>query len=70
MWSTIRALAEFLGLLRKLFDWFRDEQQKQIGRNEVAHDVTQETAEAENRMRDVVRPSDDAVADSLRSTKF
>jgi cation transport regulator ChaB len=70
MWSTIKALAEFLGLLRKLFDWFRDEQQKQIGRNEVAHDVTQETVEAENRMRDVVRPSDDAVADSLRSTKF
>jgi hypothetical protein len=70
MWSTIKALAEFLGLLRKLFDWFRDEQQKQIGREEVAHDVTRETAEAENRMHDVPRPSDDSVADKLQTGKF
>jgi hypothetical protein len=70
MWSTIKALAELLGLLRKLFDWFRDEQQKQIGREEVAHDVTQETAEAENRMRDVAPPSGDAVVDKLQNGKF
>ena len=70
MWKSIEGILSIFTLLRKLFDWFRDEQQKQIGRDEVAHDVTIEAAEAENRMRDIARPDDKSVAESLQSGRF
>ena len=59
-----------VSLLRTCLEWLIAEENKQTGRNEAAHDVTRETAETENRMRDVSRPDDDAVARSLQDGQF
>lgn len=70
MWESLKGFFTLIGFLKKILEWFIAEQNKQIGRDEVAYDVTRETAESENRMRDVERPDDKSVADSLQSGKF
>lgn len=70
MWESLKGFFTLVSFLKKILEWFIAEQNKQIGRDEVAYDVTRETAEAENRMRDVERPDDSAVARSLSEGKF
>lgn len=70
MWASLKGLWDAIALLRRLLEWFIAEQNKQIGREEVARDVTQATAETENRMRDVARPDDGSVADRLHKGTF
>lgn len=70
MWESLKGFWNLVSIVKRLLEWFIAEENKQIGRNEVAYDVTRETAEAENRMRDVPRPSDDSVADSMQTGKF
>lgn len=70
MWETLKGLASLIGIIKRLLEWFIAKENQQIGRNEANYDVTRKTAETENRMRDVERPSDDDVADSMRSGKF
>lgn len=43
---------------------------KQVGRLEVANKINAETVETKNAVDSVTRPSDDDVADSLRTGKF
>jgi hypothetical protein len=70
MFASLKGLWDLIAIFKRLLEWFVAEENKQIGRNEAAQDVTRETAEAENRMRDVERPSDQSVVDSLQSGKF
>ncbi|MDA9499270.1 hypothetical protein [Bradyrhizobium sp. CCBAU 11357] len=62
------ALAKFL--LDLWNDYQADQALKQAGAAEVAAKVNAETVETIDAMDDVRRPSDDAVADSLRSHQF
>jgi hypothetical protein len=70
MFASLKGLWDLIAIFKRLLEWFIAEENKQIGRNEAAQDVTRETAEAENRMRDVVRPDDDAVARKLQDGSF
>lgn len=70
MWDTLKGFFGLVGLIRQLLAWLIAQENRQIGRNEAAHDVTRETAETENRMRDVVRPDDESVARSLQERTF
>lgn len=70
MLETLKGLFGLIALIRRFLEWFIAEENKQIGRNEAAYDVTRKTAETENAMRDVPRPSYDAVADSLQRKDF
>lgn len=70
MFSSLKGLWDLIAVFKRLLEWFIAEENKQIGRDEVAYDVTREAAEAENRMRDIARPDDDAVARSLSEGKF
>jgi len=70
MWESLKGFFGLISLLRTCLEWLIAEENKQTGRNEAAHDVTRKTAETENRMRDVVRPDDDAVARSLQDGQF
>lgn len=47
-----------------------DTNAKEVGKLETANKVNVETLETQNAMDEVSRPSDDAVADSLRSGRF
>lgn len=70
MLAIAKAVAAFFGLLRELLGWKQREEDREAGRDDVRHQVTRETLETKDAMDDVARPSDDAVADSLRSGKF
>lgn len=70
MWDTLKGFFGLVGLIRQLLAWLIAQENRQIGRNEAAHDVTRETAETENRMRDVARPDDESVARSLQERTF
>jgi hypothetical protein len=70
IWTALKSYLATVNFLKMIVEWLVAAQNKQIGRNEVAYDVTRETAEAENRMRDVPRPSDDDVARSLQDGRF
>jgi hypothetical protein len=47
-----------------------DQNAQELGQARVSNRVNVETLEIKNAMDDVARPSDDAVADSLRTGKF
>jgi len=70
MLSIAKAVAAFFGFLRDLLGWKQRAEDRQAGRDEVTAKVNSETVEITNAMEDVARPSDDAVADSLRTGKF
>ena len=70
MWETLKGFFGLIGLLKTFLEWLVAAENRQIGRTEASHDVTRKTAEIEDRMRDVVRPDDDAVARSLQDGKF
>lgn len=70
MFSSLKGFLDLFSFLKKLLEWFIAEENKQIGRDEANYDVTRKTAETENAMRDVPRPSDDAVVDKLQTGKF
>lgn len=70
MWATIKGLFGLVGLIRQVLTWLIAKENQQIGRNEKAHEITQETAETENAMRDVDRPDDGAVERSLHEGRF
>jgi hypothetical protein len=70
MWTTLKGLFGLVGLIKQIVTWLIAEQNKQIGRNEAAYDVTRKTAETENRMRDIARPDDESVARSLQDRTF
>ncbi|MBR1170549.1 hypothetical protein [Bradyrhizobium liaoningense] len=74
-WLAKEGVGLLLGALAKfLLDLWNDHQAdqalKQAGRAEVAAKVNAETVETIDAMDQVRRPSDDAVADSLRSRQF
>jgi hypothetical protein len=79
--STIGAwlASPIVGFFAKmLIDWLTArraqdlaaENAKNLGRLETANKINVETLQTKNAMDEVPRPSDDAVADSLRSGKF
>jgi hypothetical protein len=70
MLSIARAVAAIFGFLRDMLGWRQRAEDRQAGRDEVTAKVNSETVETNNAMEDVARPSDDAVADSLRDRKF
>jgi hypothetical protein len=70
MWTMLKGLFGLVGLIKQIVTWLIAEQNKQIGRNEAAHDVTRKSAETENRMRDIARPDDESVARSLQDRTF
>lgn len=70
MLSIASAVAAFFGFLRDLLGWQHRAEDRQSGRDEVTAKVNAETLETKNEMDAVPRPSDDAVADSLRTGKF
>jgi hypothetical protein len=74
-WFLKEGVGLLLGALAKLildgFNEYRaDQALKQAGRTEVASEVNAKTVEMQDAMEAVARPSDDAVADSLRTGKF
>jgi len=68
--AIMQALAALAGLLRAYLNMRDSANDRQAGRDEVAAKVNAETLETKDAMDGVARPSDDAVADSLRSSKF
>lgn len=70
MFSIASAIAAVFGFLRDLFGMKQRAEDRQAGRDEVTAKVNSETVETKNAMEDVARPSDDSVADSMRSGKF
>jgi len=70
MWAKIKSFLDIISLVKMIMTWLVAKENQQIGRNEKAHEVTMETAETENRMRDVVRPDDDAVDRKLQDGSF
>lgn len=70
MFSSLKGIWDLISLLKKALEWFIAEQNRQIGRDQMADDITRKTAETENAMRDVHRPPDDDVARSLQDGKF
>lgn len=74
-WFAKEGVALLLGALAKLaLDAFTkvraDAALKQAGAAETAARTNAETVETQDAMDEVPRPSDDAVADSLRTGKF
>jgi hypothetical protein len=70
MFSIASAIAAVFGFLRDLLGGKRREEDRQAGRDEVRAEVNAKTLETKNAMDSVVRPTDDAVSDSMRSGKF
>jgi predicted negative regulator of RcsB-dependent stress response len=74
-WFVSQGAGLVLGALAKLvLDGWNSYQSnnalREAGAARTASKVNVETLETKNAMDDVARPSDDAVADSLRSGKF
>jgi len=74
-WLAKEGVGLLLGALAKIVvDGWNSYQanlaQRQLGAAEAANKVNVETLETKDAMDAVARPSDDAVADSLRSGKF
>ncbi|MEY9580948.1 hypothetical protein ABIE88_008524 [Bradyrhizobium diazoefficiens] len=74
-WFASKGVGLLLGALAKLIldgwnEYRSDQALKQAGSAEVAAKTNAETVEIQDEMAGVARPSDDAVADSLRSGKF
>ena len=70
MLSIAQAIAAVFGFLRDLLGLKQRAEDRQAGRDEVTAKTNSETVETKDAMDDVARPSDDAVADSLRTGKF
>jgi hypothetical protein len=74
-WFAKEGVGLLLGAVAKLLldgwnEYRADQAFKRAGAAEATSKVNVETLETKNAMDDVVRPSDDAVADSLRTGKF
>ncbi|WBL75588.1 hypothetical protein I3J27_21380 [Bradyrhizobium xenonodulans] len=74
-WLASKGVGLLLGALAKLLldgwnSYQSNQALKQAGNAEVAAKVNAETVETQDAMDQVSRPSDDAVADSLRSGRF
>jgi hypothetical protein len=74
-WFTTKGVGLLLGALVKLlidgFSSYQSNQaQRRAGAAETANEVNVKTLETIDAMENVPRPSDDAVADSLRSGRF
>lgn len=74
-WLMKEGAGLLLGFLAKfLTDLWNDKRSREalqdLGRNEVAAKTNAETLETRDAMDKVARPSDDAVADSLRKSRF
>lgn len=74
-WFAQQGVGLVLGALAKLaLDAFNSYQanqaQRRAGQLEAANKVNVETVEIQDAVESVPRPSDDAVADSLRTGKF
>jgi hypothetical protein len=68
--SIFATIAAVFGFLRDLLGWKQRAEDRQAGRDEVKSAVNAETLETKNAMDGVARPSDDAVADSLKKGTF
>jgi hypothetical protein len=74
-WFAKEGVGLLLGAIAKLIldgwnEYRSDQALKQAGAAEVSAKTNAETVEIQDEMAGVARPSDDAVADSLRSGKF
>jgi len=74
-WFASQGVGLILGALAKLIldgwnSYQSDKALREAGAAGTAAKVNAETLETKNAMDDVARPSDDAVADSLRTGKF
>lgn len=74
-WLASQGVGLVLGALAKLaLDAWNSYQAnnalREAGAAKAANKINVETVETKNAMDDVARPSDDAVADSLRTGKF
>lgn len=68
-WLSI--ISNILSLLRTLANWIEGAKQREVGRDEVRSEVNKATAEKLDEMAKVDdRPSDDAVANSMRDRTF
>ena len=70
MLSIAKAVYAFFSFLSGLIGWRQRAEDRQAGRDEVTAKVNSETLETKDAMDSVPRPTDDAVADSLRTGKF
>jgi hypothetical protein len=70
MVSIAAAVAAFFKIILTFLGLQNREADRQAGRDEVTAKTNAKTVEKQDAMASVARPSDDAVADSLRSTKF
>jgi hypothetical protein len=69
--SWLSIISNVLSLLRTLANWIEGAKQREAGRDEVRSDVNKATAEKLDEMAKVDdRPSDDAVAGSMRDRTF
>jgi len=74
-WLTTKGVGLLLGALAKLVldgltSYQANAAQRELGAAQAANKVNVETLETLNAMENVARPSDDAVADSLRRNQF
>jgi hypothetical protein len=70
VFSIAAAIAAFFGFLRDLLSGKRRAEDRQAGRDEVIAKTNAKTVETKDAMDSVVRPTDDAVSDSMRTGKF
>lgn len=68
--AVLQIVAALAGLLRQFLNLKQSADDRQAGRDETASKVNAETVETKDAMDNVARPSDDAVADGLRTGKF
>jgi hypothetical protein len=70
MFSIASAIAAVFGFLRDLLGGKRREEDRQAGRDEVIAKTNAKTVETKDAMDSIARPTDDDVADSMRSNRF
>lgn len=71
-WSSILSgILAVIAFIRELLEFKRDADAREAGRDDLAADINKETVDALDRMAQVdPNPSDDAVANSMRTGQF